>query len=162
MKRVLVLFALGILVLAGTFVTGKAAENPIQLALVTPIQIVPEGEAVSAFRFNLIYGKNTSVVGLDLGLINHSTSGLSKGLQIGLVGLEEADFHGWQANWTNVTRGDFKGFQWGFVNYTKSARGLQLGFFNYTETMYGLQLGFINVIRKGGLLPVFPFVNFSF
>jgi hypothetical protein len=28
--------------------------------------------------------------------------------------------------------------------------------------MEGVQIGLINIIQKGGMLPVFPFFNFSF
>jgi hypothetical protein len=33
---------------------------------------------------------------------------------------------------------------------------------NYTDTANGLQLGLLNFINKGGMLPIFPFFNFSF
>jgi hypothetical protein len=48
------------------------------------------------------------------------------------------------------------------VNYTRNARGLQLGFVNYTETLHGIQIGLVNIIKRGGFLPVFAFVNWSF
>ena len=48
-----------------------AQNNPFQIALVTPVQLVPEDDSVSGIRLNLIYGRNTTITGLDLGLINH-------------------------------------------------------------------------------------------
>ena len=42
--------------------TPLAAQGkPIQLALFTPIQIVPENQSVTAVRLNLIYSVNRSV-----------------------------------------------------------------------------------------------------
>jgi hypothetical protein len=139
-----------------------AEERPIQLSLVTPIQIFPEEDAIAGIRLNLLYGRNVSVTGVDLGLVNHCTGGISKGFQHGLVGLVESDFVGWQNNAVNITRGDFEGLQWGFMNYAGYANGLQLGIVNYAERLKGLQIGFVNIIEKGGQFPVFPIVNWSF
>jgi hypothetical protein len=81
---------------------------------------------------------------------------------MGTVGLVDADFVGWQDNCVNIVRGNFKGFQLGVVNYAKAAEGLQLGLVNYVENMNGLQIGAVNIIRQGGMLPVFPIINWSF
>jgi hypothetical protein len=140
-----------------------AAENrPIQLALVTPVQLFPEEDGITGLRLNFLYGRNAFVTGLDLGLVNHTTTGESKGLQWGVVGLADNDFMGWQDNVVNIVNGDFEGLQWGLVNYANSANGLQLGLVNYAATMKGLQIGLVNIIRQGGAFPVFPIVNWSF
>ena len=131
-------------------------------ALAAPLQIFPEDDPISGIRLNLIYGRNVSVTGLDLGLINHTTTGMTKGLQFGLVGLADTDFLGWQDNWVNVTKGKFEGFQWGAVNYSLDMNGFQLGVVNYAESMHGLQVGLVNIIRVGGVLPVLPIINWSF
>lgn len=162
MNSTKILLLLLILIPVFTTLPAAAEEKPVQLSLVTPLQIVPEEDSINAIRLNLLYGRNASVRGLDLGLINHTTTGLSKGLQTGFVSLADADFLGLQYSVVNVTRNDFEGMQWGFVNYAAKAHGLQLGFFNYAETMHGLQIGLINVIREGGALPVLPIVNWSF
>jgi hypothetical protein len=142
--------------------TTHAEEKPVQLALVAPVQLFPENTDIVGIRFNLLYGRNASVSGLDLGLVNHTTTGVSKGLQFGLVGLNDGEFVGWQDNFVNSTRGRMEGLQWGFVNYAGHCSGLQLGFVNYAQTMHGLQIGLVNVIRSGGQFPVFPIVNWSF
>jgi hypothetical protein len=142
--------------------SALAQPRPIQLALVTPVQIYPEGDTISGIRLNLLYGRNSTVTGLDLGLVNHTTAGLSKGVQLGFLNMTETDFMGWQHGWANVTQGDFEGFQWGFFNYAKFANGFQLGFVNYAETMKGLQIGLVNIIHQGGQFPVFPIANWSF
>ena len=41
-------------------------------------------------------------------------------------------------------------------------KGLQFGLVNHAVTMEGVQIGLINIIQQGGMLPVFPFFNFSF
>lgn len=140
----------------------SAGEQVIQLSLFTPIQIHPEGEIISGFRFNLLYGRQATVTGLDLGLVNHTTTGLSKGVQWGLVNYTDASFLGMQHGAVNVTMKDFEGFQWGLVNYAHKANGFQLGLVNYAYTLHGLQIGLVNIIKQGGQFPVFPIVNWSF
>ena len=139
-----------------------AQDKPIQLSLFNPIQLVNENEGVTGVRLNLIYSRNTHVTGFDWGLVNHTTSGMSKGVQWALVGLNEGDFIGWQGSFVNITKGDFEGFQWGFVNYANHASGFQLGIVNYAVTLDGLQIGLVNIIKQGGQFPVFPIVNWSF
>ena len=177
MMRTLV--ALGTVLLAvspGSLHAQGGGSSPIQLSLVTPIQLVGADRAITGFRLNLIYGQNTQVVGLDIGLINRNTSGVSQGLQYGLVNLVEADFKGWQHGGVNLTRRMFEGLQsgavnsaragrgvqWGIVNVSDSFNGLQIGFVNYAERMHGLQIGLVNIISQDGAFPVFPIVNWSF
>jgi hypothetical protein len=155
-----------VLVIAFSFVAQSAmAESdskPIQLSLFSPIQIVPEQNSISGIRLSLLYGKNASVTGFDWGLVSHNTSGMSKGVQFGLVGLVDANFTGWQNTAVNITKGEMEGFQWGIVNYAGHANGFQLGLVNYAVTMHGLQIGLVNIIKQGGQFPVFPIVNWSF
>ncbi len=151
---------LGIALLVPT--AGIAAEKAVNISLVTPISIARETDSVTAFRLNILYGKNTSVQVLDLGLVNHTTSGLSKGLQWGAVNIAEADFHGAQLGAVNYNGGSFEGVQWGFVNHTMNGDGLQLGFVNFAQKIHGIQIGFVNVISQDGFLPVLPIVNWSF
>ena len=147
-----------------SFVTSVNAQEkkPIQVSLFTPIQIFPENTDIAGIRFNFLYGRNASVTGLDIGLVNHTTKGVSKGVQYGLVGVAEDRFVGFQTNFINVTQADFEGFQWGFVNHGNDVNGFQLGFVNYARTMKGLQIGLVNIIKEGGQFPVFPIVNWSF
>lgn len=136
--------------------------KPIQLSLINPIQLFPESTTITGLRFNLLYGKNTTVSGLDIGLVNHTSAGTSKGWQFGLVGLNEANFLGFQDNAVNVTKEKMEGFQFGVFNYAGSMSGVQLGIVNYSQTLYGLQIGILNFIKTGGQFPVFPIVNWSF
>ena len=154
--------------LAGLFLLFQAnkisaQDNPVQLALFNPVQLFNETTSVTGLRINLIYGKNTAVKGLDWGFVNHTTSGVSKGVQFGFVGLADADFTGWQDNFANITKGSFEGFQWGVVNYAGTMNGFQLGLVNYAENMTkGLQIGLVNIIKHGGQFPFFPIVNWAF
>ena len=156
----LLLFAVCVFILTAAPVLAQ--NRPIQIALVTPIQIFPEKYSITGIRLNLLYGTNVSVTGLDVGLVNHTTTGKFKGLQYGLVGLSDSDFAGWQDCVVNVTNGKFEGFQFGWVNYADNMNGFQLGLVNYAKTAKGLQIGLVNIIRQGGQFPVFPIVNWSF
>jgi hypothetical protein len=141
---------------------GYSQESPIQLALVNPVQLVPESNSITGLRLSLIYGKNAAVSGLDWGLVNITTSN-QIGIQWGVYGSTEGSFTGWQGNWVSVTRGNFTGLQSGIVTYNATKmNGLQFAIVNYAATLNGLQLGLINIIGEGGFLPVFPFFNFSF
>ena len=160
--RIKGIFALTLLTIVLIWSPTQAQDKPVQLALFNPVQLVPETEAISGIRFSLLYGKNTTVTGLDWGLVNHNTSGESMGVQFGLVGYVEADYVGWQDCWVNVTKGNFEGLQWGLVNHANYVHGLQLGFVNHARSMKGLQTGLINIIKQGGQFPVFPIVNWSF
>ena len=156
---------------------GGVAEEPFQIALWTPIAARPDDVGITIFRFNLIYGRNVYVKGLDLGLANHCTGGVTKAWQVGLVNSCEGDFIGWQDGWiVNYTSGKFMGYQsglyndaeeaeavqFGIVNRAGKMSGFQLGFVNLCESMYGLQIGFANYIANKETLPFFVFVNWSF
>ena len=161
-RKSLCQFAIASVVCIFASQSAIAQDKPIQLSLFAPVQIVSENDAVAGIRLSLLYGKNTHVSGLDWGLVSHSTSGESKGVQFGLVGLNDADFTGWQNTAVNITKQNFEGFQWGVVNYAGHASGFQLGLVNYAVTMKGLQIGLVNIIKQGGQFPVFPIVNWSF
>jgi len=137
------------------------ADGAVQLSLINSVQIVPENQAVTAFRL-AIYGKNTTTQYFDLGIVTQNTSGMSQGIQWSFVGLQD-DFTGWQAATAfNYSTGNVKGLMTGAVNVSGYMSGLQIGIVNVTDTAYGLQLGLLNIIKKGGFLPFFPLFNFSF
>jgi hypothetical protein len=153
------------------------AEKPFQLALWTPVAVRSEDEAITIFRLNVIYGRNVSIKGLDIGIANHCTGGISKAWQIGVLNSVEGDFIGWQDAWVvNYTGGKFIGFQSGIYNEAAEAEafqlgiinkagnmsGFQLGFVNWCESMHGLQIGLANYIASKETLPFFVFVNWSF
>jgi len=161
LRTTAVLSVTGLLLLLGS-TAAQAQTRPIQLALFNPVQIFPEQDAIAGVRLNLIYSKNRTVSGLDIGLVNHTTGSPSVGVQWSLVGIVDGDFTGLQSGAVSLTKGKMEGLQWGFFNSGGHTSGVQIGIVNVTDTMYGLQIGLINVIRTGGQFPVFPIVNWSF
>jgi hypothetical protein len=168
---------LAVLALAGAAAAPLVAqEKPIQIALFTPVQLVPENQGVGVLRLNLIYSANRSVQYVDLGFVNVTTGGASQGVQWAFVAINKGSFTGWQAAGAAVTQGKFtglqsgwftsarqgEGVQWGLVNTAASWNGLQFGLVNYTQRLHGVQIGLINIIKQGGQFPVFPIVNWSF
>src|SRR5262249_9424835 len=133
-----------LLVLAPVAVPAAAAEKAINLSLFTPISLAKAEDSVTAFRFNLIYGRNTSVGVVDLGLINHTTT-LSHGLQWGTINLNEGETSGLQLAFVNYDKGSAKGVQFAGFNYAGDAGGLQLAFVNYAKHLSGFQLGGVNI-----------------
>ena len=141
---------------------AMADDKPVNLSLFTPVSIAKEGDSVSALRFSLIYGKNTSVKAVDVGLVSHTTEGTSQGIAWSVVNYNEASFTGAQIGFVNYVKADVEGFQWSVVNVAGTVNGLQLGFVNSAEKMHGLQIGLVNIIKQDGFMPVFPIVNWSF
>ena len=139
---------------------AAAADKPINLSLFTPVSMAKEGESVTAFRFNLLYGKNASVGVVDLGLVNQTTT-LSHGLQWGVVNFNEGSESGLQIATVNYNKGTTKGLQWAAVNYAETAGGLQVAFVNYARKIDGVQIGAINIIKEGGFLPVMIIANWG-
>ena len=114
--------------------TITAAEN-FELSLFPPVQLRGEDSAIRILRLGL-YNKNVSVKGLDIGIINQTTGGTSKGLQVGVVGVVEADYSGWQANIVSIAEGEFNGLQGPDALYNQIDHGeaVQIGFFNRAPT----------------------------
>jgi hypothetical protein len=152
-------FALCTTILAA--MPAAAAEKPVNISLFPPIALAKPEDAVTAFRFNLIYGKNTATKIVDIGLVNHTTTGVASGLQWGAINITEGHLNGLQVAALNLDKGTTKGLQWGGINYAKTGGGLQLAVINYAEEMDGLQIGAINIIKKGGFLPVMIIANWG-
>lgn len=160
-----VILALGVictLILALPPVSSAQSTQPINIALVNPIQIFPEDVPVQGIRLNFIYGKNVSMVGFDWGLANHVGAGGFSGLQWGAVNICDGKCGGVQLGLVNYNQKNVEGFQWGWFNRGDYVNGFQLGLVNYAQTMKGLQIGLVNIIKTGGQFPVFPIVNWSF
>lgn len=155
--------SVGLALLFSIATPARAGDKPIQLALFAPVQIFPDTDGIAGLRLNLLYGRNLSVTGLDIGLVNHTTSGDVKGVQWGAVGYVEGGFVGWQSNIANIVNRDFTGLQFGAFNYAERLEGLQLGVVNYAESVDGgLQIGLANIITEGGWLPFMIIVNGGF
>ncbi len=188
MKTSLLLFAFGLGWAATTIPASLVAQDEtpqdtatvpenFELSLFPPVQLRGEDSAIRILRLDL-YNKNVSVKGLDIGVVNQSTGGISKGAQFGVVGFVEGDFSGWQSNLVNIVEGEFNGLQGlgvlyneidygeavqiGFFNRARDISGFQLGIVNWAENMYGIQIGLINIISGKESFQVLPIVNWSF
>ena len=173
-------FLIGIFVLTFGLLSEQAVaqkSKPVQVSIINPVQLFNEDASIKGIRFNLLYGKNRTMHGLDVGLVNQVGEGSFKGMQYGFANITDASAKGLQLGVVNFNKGSMTGLQWGGVNTTKemkgfqygvvnhagTMRGFQLGFVNYAEVMdKGLQIGLINIIREGGKFPVFPVINWSF
>ncbi len=156
---------------------AQSSEKPIQISLFHPVQIHDKDASITGLRFNLIYGVNQDVYGLDIGFIVNKLEGNMTGLQSGLVNIVEGDVNGHQDGFVNLVNGDFTGFQYGFVNITKGKfvgfntgicnvnggmSGIQLGLVNITKKLNGIQIGLVNLNRSGNPFSFLPIVNWSF
>jgi hypothetical protein len=159
MKRSITAVAFFVLLLASAM--PAAAQKPINLALVNPVQIVKEEESISAFRFNLLYGKNASMKGFDLGLGNHLTGDMT-GVQWGAVNIVGGKFVGWQSGFVSINTGEVEGLQWSAFNSAGRINGLQIAIVNYAERANGVQIGLVNIIKEGGMFPFMIIANWGF
>ncbi len=189
MKTSLLLFALGLGWAATTIPTSLVAQDEapqdtatapksFELSLFPGVQLRGEDSAIRILRLGL-YNRNVSIQGLDVGIVNQTTGGISKGAQFGVVGIAEGDFSGWQANFVSIAEGEFNGLQGigatlyneidhgeavqiGLFNRARDIRGFQLGIVNWAENMHGIQIGLINIISGKESLQFLPIVNWSF
>lgn len=98
--------------------------KPINLALFDPVQIFKKDVPIKGFRFNLIYGNNSAMTGLDIGLANWVT-GDAVGLQWGIINRVMGDFTGWQTAPIQKTDGFMLGIQSGaLLTMNGSGKGL--------------------------------------
>lgn len=74
--------------------------TPIQIALFNPVQIASETRDVYGLRFNIIYGYNRDIYGIDTGMVNKAEN--VYGLQIGVI--------------RNIVKGSMTGIQFSIVN----------------------------------------------
>ncbi len=175
--KVVYFVLLAIVVVIACAPPGVSAQEtkPINLALWDPVQIYNHDYVIHGLRLN-IYGNNAGLKGVDIGIANWITGDVT-GIQWGFVNKTAGNFTGWQSapiqmveghmaglqtSWLVSMNGSGEGLQWGGVTISDDFTGVQIGIVNYAIEFHGIQLGLINIIKKGGMLPVFPFFNFSF
>ena len=149
--------------------TGVLAETrPFNLSLTPDIAVYDRSDTIEGLTLSL-WGENqqTSLAlgiasgttgqsgGLSVGFLNYADD--YKGLQWSLVNYTKGDFLGWQGGFlfgvvgsaVNYTGGTMKGFQAGLVNHAGLLTGLQLGLVNYAEAAdAGVQVGLVNIIHQ--------------
>ena len=81
--------------------------SPFNLALFAPVQLAGSRRSIYGARFNLLYGNNAHVVGLDLGLVNRAR-GVAGPLQIGLWNESRHSFGIQLSPFGNIARGSHK------------------------------------------------------
>jgi hypothetical protein len=127
-------------------------------------------EAISEsnrFSFNLLYGVNGGLDGLEIGGLANYNHGKVNGVQLaglanvnkeytsglmwaGCLNLTLEDARGVQLADVNVAAGDFKGVQAGVINYAGGLRGVQFGVINIVgEDKGAVPIGLINVVKGG-------------
>ena len=169
--------------LAASFAGAGGAVEPrqtipsvqLQISLAPPAQLVPQDIPILGLRFNVIYGVQQEVSGLDVGLFNEVGENLS-GVGVGILNIARGDANGLQAGAANTVSGAFRGLQVAFGNYnegdlagaqigagnvTEGGAGLQVGIFNRAGSLKGVQIGLFN-INEDAFLPFFPFINIGF
>ena len=134
--------------------------TPLQGAYCNPLQLFTESTDVRGLRVSVLYGKNASVYGLDVGLWNEVEE--LDGLGVGFVNKVEERVRGLQYGVGNYAR-EVVGVQiGGMVSQSNSVVGVQIGGFgNDAEKLVGLQIGLLN-FNKSGPFPFLPFFNFGF
>ena len=162
--------------------SGRAQDynsTPFQLGFFYPAQLHPQDYSVDGLRWDIIYGVNDDVKGIDFGIVNKSF-GSAHGLELGAVDLVDKGFGGVQLGLFNDVKRDFKGVQLGLIaNVTgrscegfqaavfyndaaEEMHGLQLGLINHTGSLQGIQLGLLNFNDDTRYLGFFPFINAAF
>jgi hypothetical protein len=171
MRRCVVFGLVAVLTL---FVVGSVEAqdpHPVGFSLVHPVQTPDANRSIRGVRFNVIYGVNRNLTGLDIGLlfpINTITNDLN-GIQLGLYNRVGGRGKGLQWGAVNFVENDFTGLQTGFYNQAGSVHGTQLGLVNITDRLSGLQIGLANIKgQRGSGWPrqvpheFFPIVNWTF
>ena len=124
-----------------------------QFSVLRNYQLVDENKDIVGLRLNVLYGRNTDVSGLDLGLFASSSYKFS-GIQINGWGSDvSTEVNGMQISGIMSFSGDsVTGIQLaGIMNGVRNdVTGLQVGLFNSTgRNIYGIQIGAINNLFQG-------------
>lgn len=166
-KKILGLFLISLCcVISLAFAKG---DKPVQLAILTPVQLFPPEDSIKGLSLDLLYSVNNDVSGLtlgtglakangdrkgiSLGAINW-TRGLSYGLKAGLLNYAGKNSVGIDAGVINIVQGDTKGVQLGIVNWNEGFfHGWQFGAVNEVNGPFvGLQCGLLNyAVEMSGL-----------
>lgn len=165
---------------------GAMADAPFQFSFAGVS--APPADDVDGVRFSLLYGRNDSQRGLDLGLFSFSqshdrsgaalifgvsrvTGNATRAVNLSLLNFHDGTDSGFNGAFINVLGESTGAFNTGFVTIARGATSIdlgglnvsqssetQIGFINVTKRIDRVQIGFLNV-AENGILPVMPFVN---
>jgi hypothetical protein len=162
MKKLQILFT-GLLIAGG----AMAQTKPFNASITPGCSVYGRTVMIEGLTLS-IWGENPQT-SLAIGFVNGST-GQSAGLSLGLLNYAE-NYKGLQWGFVNYTTGDFSGWQGGFgfgllvsaLNYTGGTmKGLQTGVVNCAGKLTGLQLGLLNYAKTAdagvqiGLVNIIP------
>ncbi len=146
--------------------------SPVEVSIVTPLQLPSRDYDTYGLRLNLIYGESRDVRGLDIGIVNRTT-GDFMGVEVGGVNIVDDTMYGAQVglvnwNWNPTSTWDdcSAGLQYGIINKADTFCGFQDGFLNLSESDFtGWEYGFVNCAHdvtglQSGVLLVLG-VNFA-
>lgn len=168
---------IAVLAVAFTVVAAQARDPydryGLQLSLFPELQIFDQDVHITGLKLNLIWGYNTAVSGIDLGLfggagdmegiqvnlINYA-HGEAVGLRLGVLNLAD-DTAGIELGLVNYAAVGSENLRIGLVNVARESKGLHIGLINYTEFMHGVQIGLINIISQSKV-SFLPIVNAYF
>lgn len=125
-----------------------------QMALYNPLQIVDEDTDVQGVRLSLIYGKNATVEGVDVGVVAQSRD--AQGLVLAGLHIVDEDFQGIQVSAGAATHGSASGVQASFfLNAARDLEGIQLSTVNLLqESSQAIQAATFANLDKGDLTGV--------
>lgn len=168
-KKILTAIVLILTLTASCFACATTDENVSQAP----------GE-IKYFKFCLWPGlgwpKESTIKGVNLGLINYNNAYPVSGLEFALLGSITENVRGLELSTLFNNNLEFQGFGMSVFNNAENlSGGAQIGIVNKADNFYsGLQLGILNIgsgtlgvqvglinIMDNGFLPVFPFFNFS-
>ncbi len=171
-QTIVVTLALSALLISSAVVAQENEVNPpegSQFTFAYPLG-TNGTEAISIsnqFSFNVLYGVNGGLDGLEIGGLVNYNHGEVNGMQLAGIGninkeytnglmlsgcfnLTLDDAEGVQLSDLNIANGNFTGVQAGVINYARGLQGVQFGLVNIVEEDNGaLPIGLINVVRGG-------------
>ncbi len=156
------------------FSSAWAAQSPLSISTLPPVQFPPADYNVTGIRASLLWGQHRDVYGIDIGGLGNITEGKFVGIGIsGLVNYTKGDttITGLQfAGLANINKQKTRvfglqaailanynsaassvgGLQFALANLTDHTDiyGVQVGVYNRAQSVYGFQIGLVNVVQN--------------
>ena len=150
--------------------TAQALVSPVSVNIFPPFELPSDTAVITGVRFSLLWGKQQSVYGLDIGVLGNVTYVGAGGTEVSglfnvthgktvIVGAQAAGLNNVNTNTTSVlgvqaaaglnfnsSETTIYGVQVALLNIgpRTDIRGVQLGLINTARSVVGLQIGLIN------------------